>query len=335
MMARTGHTVIVQAAPDGQVSRAAASEGLECAGMNLQKSAFFSGLLPFRRLIKDFAPDVICTTRADGQTASALVARDIPMVRIRCDIRRPRSGRLWKMVDGKTDLVVFPSSFMLEKGYIGERKGYVAVIPHPVDTDFFTPDTEPDLSEPLLVSIGRLSPVKGHRTLIKALKLLPKQVKAVIVGPPSQQSAGELKAFAESLGVGGRLTLAGKVEDVRGIIARGAAGVVTSLGSEVVSRAGMEMMSSGLPVLAAATNGLLDLVDDGRTGLFHSPGNFRQLASQAEFLMRNPSLVLRMGRKARKMCIDTLSYRVVAEQWNTALDKLTKGNRIPSDRYLH
>jgi glycosyltransferase involved in cell wall biosynthesis len=208
------------------------------------------------------------------------------------------------------------------------------VIPHPVDTDFFAPDRAPDLSEPLLVSIGRLSPVKGHRTLIKALKLLPEEVKAIIVGAPSQQSAGELKAFAESLGVERRLTLAGKVEDVRDIIARGTTGVITSLGSEVVSRAGMEMMSSGLPVLAAATNGLLDLVNDSRTGLFHSPGNFRQLASQAEFLVRNPSLVLRMGRRARKMCIDTLSYPVVAEQWNIALTKLTKGNRIPSGRYL-
>jgi glycosyltransferase involved in cell wall biosynthesis len=175
--------------------------------------------------------------------------------------------------------------------------------------------------------------MKGHRTLIRTLKLLPEEVKAIIAGAPSQQSVDELKTFARSLEVENRLTLAGRVENVRDIIARGTIGVVTSLGSEVISRAGMEMMSSSLPLLAAATNGLLDLVKDGRTGLLHSPGNYRQLASQAEYLIRNPSLVMRMGRKARKMCIDSLSYPVISETWNLALMELTKRNKIPSYRY--
>lgn len=333
MMAEKGHTVVVQAGSGGPVARAAAEQGLECTGLNLQKSAFVTGLLPFKKLIRSFEPDVICTTRADGQTASAMVAGNVPMIRIRCDIRKPRSGKIWKMVDRKTDLVVFPSSFMIERDYIGEREGPVTVIPHPVDTDLYTFSEGREISEPLLVSIGRLSPMKGHRTLIKAMKLLPGNVKAVIAGAPSQQSIEELQTFAKTLGVENRITLSGKVENVRDIIARGTIGVVTSLGSEVVSRAGMEMMSSGLPLLAAATNGLLDLVKDGRTGLLHSPGNSRQLASQAEYLIRNPSLAMRMGRKARKNCIDSLSYPVTAETWNLVLTELMRGNKISSRRY--
>ncbi|NOQ21378.1 MAG: glycosyltransferase [Candidatus Aegiribacteria sp.] len=333
MMAETGHSVTVQAAADGPVTRAATAQGLEWSGLSLQKSAFVTGLLPFRKLIRSFAPDVIISTRADGQTASALVAGDIPTVRIRCDIRKPRSGRFWKQVDRRTDLVVFPSPFMIERSYSGEREGQVAVIPHPVDTDLYTFREGREVFEPLLVSIGRLSPMKGHRTLIRALGLLPENVKAVVAGAPSQQSVDELESFARSLGVGKRITFAGKVEDVRDLISGGTIGVVTSLGSEVVSRAGMEMMSSGLPLLAAATNGLLDLVEDGRTGLFHSPGNYRQLASQAAFLLRNPSMTLRMGRCARKMCIDRLSYPVTAAKWASTLVALTEGNKIPSRRY--
>ncbi len=333
MMAETGHTVKVQAAPGGPVSRAAAVQGLECACLNLQKSSFATGLLPFRKLIRSFLPDVICTTRADGQTASAMVAGKVPMIRIRCDIRKPSSGRFWKQVDRRTDLVVFPSPFMIVRGFTGEREGPVAVIPHPVDTDFYISGNEKEVSEPLLVSIGRLSPMKGHRTLIRALELLPEHVKAVVAGAESQQSIDELESFARSLGVEKRIAFRGKVEDVRDLISKGTIGVVTSLGSEVVSRAGMEIMSSGLPLLAAATNGLLDLVEDGRTGLFHSPGNYRQLASQADFLLRNPSMILRMGRSARKMCIDRLSYPVTAEKWNHTLMALTEGNKIPSSRY--
>ena len=333
MMAETGHSVTLQAAPDGPVARAAAAQGIECAGLNLQKSAFLTGLLSFRKLIRSFRPDVIITTRADGQTASAMVAGGIPTVRIRCDIRKPRSGRFWKVVDRRTDLVVFPSPFMMDRSYIGEREGLIAVLPHPVDTEFYTSGEEREISEPLLVSIGRLSPMKGHRTLIRALELLPEDIKAVVAGAPSQQSVDELMTFAKKLGVGKRITFAGKVENVLDLISKGTIGVVTSLGSEVVSRAGMEMMSSGLPLLAAATNGLLDLVEDGITGLFHSPGNYRQLASQAAFLLRNPSMRLRMGRRARKMCIDSLSYPVIAEKWNYTLSALTEGNKIPSRRY--
>lgn len=335
MMVETGHTVTVQAAPDGPVSRAAEAQGLKFAGLKLQKSGFVTGLRPFRKLISSFAPDVICTTRADGQTASAMVAGNIPTVRIRCDIRKPRSGRFWRQVDRRTSLVVFPSPFMISRGYAGEREGSVEVIPHPVDTDLYAFREERGISELLLVSIGRLSPMKGHRTLIRALELLPEQVKAVVAGSPSQQSINELESFSRSLGVESRITFAGKIENVRDLISRGTIGIVTSLGSEVVSRAGMEMMSSGLPLLASATNGLLDLVEDGRTGLFHSPGNYRQLASQAAFLLRNPSMTLRMGRRARKMCIDRLSYSVTAEKWNRTLMALTEGNKIPSRRYHH
>ncbi len=333
MLKEAGHTAAVQAAADGPVLRAAASEDIECFGLNLQKSSFISGFLPFRKLVRSFMPDVICTTRADGQTACAMSSHDRPVVRIRCDIRKPRSGRFWRLIDEKTDLVVFPSPFMIRRGYAGARTGRVEVIPHPVDTDLFSYREVREVSEPLLVSIGRLSPMKGHRTLIRALKLLPQEVKAVIAGSPSQQSAEELKTFARSLSVEDRITFAGKVDDVGDLISRGAIGVVTSLGSEVVSRAGMEMMSSGIPLLASATNGLLDLVEDGRTGLLHSPGNHRQLASQAAFLLNNPSMSLRMGRRARKMCIDKLSYPVIGREWSRILGELTEGNKIHSRRY--
>jgi glycosyltransferase involved in cell wall biosynthesis len=333
MMSEAGHTVIVQADSDGPVRWAAEAQGLETACLNLQKSAIFAGLIPFRRVVSSFSPDVICTTRADGQTASALIAGNLPLIRIRCDIRLPRSGRLWKLVDRKTDLVVFPSRFMMERDYVGEREGPFTVIPHPVDTDYFCPPGERAFSKPVLLSIGRLSPMKGHRTLIRALQLLPEKVTAVIAGAPSQQSEHELEAFAESLGVSSRISFPGRIEDVRNLLAKGTIGVVTSLGSEVVSRAGMEMMSSELPLLAAASNGLLDLVEDGITGLLHSPGNHRQLASQAAFLLDNPSMTERMGRRGRKMCIDKLSYPVTAEKWCATLELVAAGNKIPSRRY--
>ncbi len=329
MMGEGGHQVLVQAPPGGPVSARAGEMGLDTSGPDLRKVSLVKGLLSFRRLVRRYAPDVICTTRADGQTACAMVAAGPPLVRIRCDIRKPRSGRTWSFVDRRTDLVVFPSPFMVERGYYGERQGPVAVVPHPVDTDRFDYRLPPSTGEQVLVSLGRLSPMKGHRTLIKALGLLPGNVTAIIAGPPSQQSTEELMVFADELGVADRVTVTGRVEDPVEIISRGSIGVVTSLGSEVVSRAGMEMMSSGLPLLAAATNGLLDLVEDGETGLLHSPGNHRQLASQAGLLLRSPSLAERMGRKGRKLCVDEYSFAAVRRKWEDLLAFIASGEQNP------
>ena len=319
MLSDRGNEVAVQSPPGSAVYLAAKGMGLPVSGPGLRKASMLSGLLPFRRLVRSFRPDVICTTRAEGQTACAAVAPEIPSVRVRCDIRKPRSGRLWRYVDRRTDLVVFPSDFMVRRGYQGERSGRVAVVPHPVDTDRFDFVPRSDDQEPLIVSVARLSPMKGHRTLIRALSLMPGKVRAVIAGPPSQQSVAELEDYASSLGVAGRLTVSGRVEDVGHIMAMGTIGVVTSLGSEVVSRSGLEMMSTGLPLLAAATNGLLDLVRDGRTGLLHSPGNHRQLAAQLEFLLGHPFLRESMGRRARKLCLDRYSIPAVGGKWNALL----------------
>jgi glycosyltransferase involved in cell wall biosynthesis len=333
MLAERGHTVLMQVLPGSPVEAACGIAGLETTGPGLRGGAFPMGLPGFRRLLGRFLPDVVCATRADGQTAMALVAPATPLVRIRCDIRKPRTGKLWRLVDGRTDLVVFPSSFMIRRGYQSQRTGPVAVIPNPVDTVRFSPrETQDRCIRPLLVSLARLSPVKGHRTLIRALTLLPEEVRAVIAGPPSQQSPGELEAFAGELGVGHRLSLAGRIERPEELLREGGVGVITSLGSEVVSRAGMEMMSCGLPVLAAATNGLCDLIDDGRTGLLHSPGNYRQLAAQAEFLLTNPSAALRMGGRARLQCREHLGRDVVGRTWEETLGALAAGEQPPGSR---
>ena len=334
MMNELGHTVLLQTEQGGPVSIEAARQGIEVAGLRLRKSAIATGLIPMKKLVKRFDPDVICTTRADGQTACALAASDIPLVRIRCDIRKPRTGKLWRIIDSRTDLVVFPSRFMVERGYAGEREGAIEVIPHPVDTELFSPVKHMETFPRLLISIGRLSPMKGHRTLIRALTLLPEDVCATIIGSPSQQSSEELLAFAGDLGVENRLSLPGRIDNIREILSNSGIGVVTSLGSEVISRAGMEIMSTGLPLLAAATNGLLDLVNDGETGLLHSPGNYRQLAAQAGFLFDNSVMALRMGRRARNTCVSGFSYPVIGKKWEEVLRTLSRkehlsGLRIP------
>ena len=56
-----------------------------------------------------------------------------------------------------------------------------------------------------------------------------------------------------------------------------------------------EAMAHGRPVVASAVGGLLDLVEDGVTGLLVPPGDVAALRSALERLLADPELRARWG----------------------------------------
>ena len=69
------------------------------------------------------------------------------------------------------------------------RKDKVIVVGHGIDTDLFCPDGSPPEEPPMILCVGRLSPVKDHPTLIRAAALLRerwrKPFRVVILGGPA------------------------------------------------------------------------------------------------------------------------------------------------------
>ncbi|PIE51681.1 hypothetical protein CSA37_03965 [Candidatus Fermentibacteria bacterium] len=311
-LAEEGHTVLVQSC-SGEVPNKLREMGLPCRKLR----APFSGL---RKLAASLQAQAVIAFRSPGQTAAAFTIPCIPLIRYRSDQRKARGGRLWSLVDNRTDLMVFPGASMVGKKHQGPRNGPVTVIPQPVDTNFFKPsDTE---KKKIILSLARLSPVKGHKTLIRAMTMVQGDYRAVIAGADAQHTASGLMEYACSLGVGDRIEFAGRVSDVRPFLQQSSIGVVTSLGSEAVSRAGMEMMASGVPLLAAATNGLLDLVQDGVSGLLHSPGNWRQLAAQINHLAENRGLAGYLSSNGLKHCLKELSLEAAGRRWTEELEQV-------------
>lgn len=74
------------------------------------------------------------------------------------------------------------------------RSDKVAVIGQGIDTSLFAPDGQTPDEQDLILSVGRLSPVKDHPTLLKAVDLMrqrrPRRFRVVIVGGPAQPSDG-------------------------------------------------------------------------------------------------------------------------------------------------
>ncbi len=76
--------------------------------------------------------------------------------------------------------------------------------------------------------------------------------------------------------------------------------VFTHTGShETFCQAVQEALASGVPVVAPAAGGPLDLVDHGRTGLLFQPGSAADLARRVTRMQKQPDTRIWMGRLAR------------------------------------
>jgi phosphatidylinositol alpha 1,6-mannosyltransferase len=79
---------------------------------------------------------------------------------------------------------------------------------------------------------------------------------------------------------------------------------------ETFCQAIQEAMASGLPVVAPAAGGPLDLVVPGRTGLFYEPDSVHGLRAAVGHLADQPELRAAYGRRARATVVDRTWQRV-------------------------
>jgi len=133
-------------------------------------------------------------------------------------------------------------------------------------------------SEPRLVCIGRLIPIKGHLVLLRALAQARARVPDVtldLAGRGPLEPA--LKSYARELGLDDAVRFLGFVSPVQQAIADAAVVVVPSLG-EGFGMVALEAMERARPVIASSVGGLPEIVADGETGLVVPPAEADALA---------------------------------------------------------
>jgi phosphatidylinositol alpha 1,6-mannosyltransferase len=82
---------------------------------------------------------------------------------------------------------------------------------------------------------------------------------------------------------------------------------------ETFCQAAQEALASGVPVVAPAAGGLLDLVEPGRTGALFTPGSGDELAHQVRALALDTDLRCAMSGHARRS-VEGRSWNVVGGQ---------------------
>src|SRR5438034_4489463 len=173
-----------------------------------------------------------------------------------------------------------------------------AVVPNGLDVQHF--ETRPRAARlRKVIVVANLRREKGHDVLIDAapevLRRFPDAQFECVGGGPELQA---LVARADARGVLHAFTFLGHQDDVPAKLAEADVFVLPSR-SEAFPNAVLEAMASGLPSVASAVGGILELIDNERTGLLAPAGDSKQLADRLCQLMADPALAGRLGDAAR------------------------------------
>lgn len=178
------------------------------------------------------------------------------------------------------DIVIVPSRHVarLAEGWgVDPARIHIVynAIPDPALADVPREDLRRELGLPdgkLLVSVARLTPVKGVDVAIRALHMLP-DAHLVVIGD------GPERAALESASPRGRVTFTGQLshEDVLRYL-RAADIYVLSSRTEGLSHTLLEALAVGTPSVASRVGGNPEVITDGVDGLLVSPDNPDALA---------------------------------------------------------
>jgi glycosyltransferase involved in cell wall biosynthesis len=150
---------------------------------------------------------------------------------------------------------------------------------------------------PEVLYVGRLAPEKNVDTLVDAVG----DLNLVVAGD------GPLRArVPHALG-------AVPHAEVERLLER-ASVVVAPCEREGFGLAAAEALAFGRPVVAASGGALLELVDDGETGLFVPPRDAPALRAAVERLLGDRELRERLGREARARARDRFGWNAVTER---------------------
>jgi glycosyltransferase involved in cell wall biosynthesis len=173
-------------------------------------------------------------------------------------------------------------------------------------------------TEPRLLAVGRLIPIKGLDVLLRAFADARREVPELTL---ELAGAGPLEAELRATASEG-VTFLGRVSPVGPVYERNAIVVVPSRG-EGFGMVALEAAERGRAAIVSGVGGLPEVVEDGVTGLVVPPEDAHALAQAIVELARDPDRVRAFGVAARQRALTSFSAEAeadaVADLYRTAL----------------
>jgi len=174
-------------------------------------------------------------------------------------------------------------------------------------------------------SVGRMAEVKDYPTLTRAFIQLVQQqperaahARLVIVGEGTARAA--CIDLLQAAGLAHLAWLPGERHDIATIMQAFDVFVLPSK-NEGISNTILEAMASGVPVIATAVGGNVELVEPGINGLLVQPGDVDNLAQALLTYLDTPALIAEHAGQAQRYAEQRFSIPAMAEAYATVYDQ--------------
>lgn len=207
----------------------------------------------------------------------------------------------------------------------------INVIPNGVDLSKFTInedkiDIRRELDIPqdktILISVGRLYPVKGIEYLIRSINHLREthnDLKLLIIGDGAERN--NLEKLSEELNNEDYIEFRGKIpnEKIPLYLRASDVFILPSL-SEGFPNALLEAMASGLPVVATNIRGLDEILEDGVNGFLVNPKSPKEIANKISHIIQDSALSEKFSQN-NKVKAEEYSWETVIKKLNEIYEK--------------
>ena len=255
------------------------------------------------------------------------------------DRSRPLKWRcLATVIEGwvlrRADLIVTVSKpFQTRLLQLGLDQDRVVVIPNAIDPAQWieeSPRCDATDSRPaVIVCVAAF--VHWHRPeflVESALGLLRNQsARLVMIGEGPARAAAE--ALASRTGCSDRVTFTGHLahDHVRTLLCEADIAVIPHSNEHGSPMKLFEYMAAGKAVVAPACPPIMEIIDDGVTGILFEPLSVPSLSQKLRLLVEHPELRRRLGRNARQRVLAEHTWQRNAEKVLTHLVWLRSGRR--------
>lgn len=216
-------------------------------------------------------------------------------------------------------IVAMPNAVDVERFYPGDKTAAKHYVGAPKD-------------KPLVLMVANLAPHKGQMTAIQvtaALKAQSVDIVCWLAGTERHEGGdytARLRSACTILGVADRVRFLGHRDDVPNLL-RAADLFLLPSTSEGLPLSVLEAQATKVPVLAAPTAGIPEVITDGETGFLIPAEDLAGYAHRIENLLRSPDVACRVAERAYATTVQTHTWHVYCERvWELYQDVMEPDN---------
>jgi glycosyltransferase involved in cell wall biosynthesis len=217
-----------------------------------------------------------------------------------------------------------------------ENSQRIVAIPNAVDTERFHPGDKlaakirvgVPSNVPLVLMVANIAEHKGHTTALRAVAILKRKgIPAQFWFAGIEREGGDeytcrLQRIVQELAVTDQVRFLGQRNDIPDLL-RAADFFVLPSRAEGLPVSILEAQASGVPVLAAPTAGIPELIVNAKTGYLIRADDAKGYAARIHEMLRTPRLYMEISERARARIMTEHSWKTYLEHVWDVYEKLT------------